>query len=151
MKYAHTDLSQHRSGALSHPSDHQAVERDTALVKIGTRGTDAAEAAALVARAGGRVVDAMGATMILEITDTPDTVTAFIERLRVFGLIAVTRTGPVVMPRGVSPPAKTARRPLADAPGDEHEDATGWSAYLMPAAATPFTAQADGASDDAAA
>ena len=150
MTHPFTPHSQHSSGAFSHPSDHQAVERDTALVKIGTRGTDAAEAAALVARAGGRVVDAMGATMILEITDTPEAVTAFIERLRVFGVIAVTRTGPVVMPRGVSPPAKTARR-FADAPADEHQDATGWSANLMPAAATPFTAQADGASDDAAA
>lgn len=150
MKHPHADHFQKRPDALSHPSDHAAVERDTALVKVQTRGTDAAEAAALAARAGGRVVDATGATMILEITDTPDMVAAFIDRLRVFGLIAVTRTGPVVMPRGASPPAKTAR-PFANAPGDEHQDATGWSAYLMPAAPTPFTAQADGASDDAAA
>ena len=150
MKHPHTASSQHRPDALSHPSDHEAVERDTALVKIQTRGTDAAEAAALAARAGGRVVDATGATMILEITDTPDLVAAFIERLRVFGLIDVTRSGPVVMPRGASPPAKAAR-PVSDAPGGERQDATGWSAYPMSAAPTPFTAQADGASDDAAA
>jgi len=126
------------------------VERETALVKIQTHGTDAAELAAMTARAGGRVLDATGSAVIIEITDTPDAVADFVDRVRVFGVLAVSRSGRVVMPRGASPTAKSSR-PRADAAPDERDDATGWSAYLMPAAPTPFNAQADGASDEAAA
>jgi len=135
---------------VSDPADQQTVERETALVKIQTRGADAAEVAALTARAGGRVLDATGSAMILEITDTPDAVAGFIDRVRGFGLLAVTRSGRVVMPRGASP-AEKAARPFSDAPGGERQDATGWSASLTPVPPTPFHSQADGASDDIAA
>jgi hypothetical protein len=128
----------------------RALERETALVKIQTRGTDAAEVARVTAQAGGRVVDATESAMILEITDTPRTVAAFIDRVRAFGLLAVKRSGRVVMPRGDSPVARIVH-PRADAEEREHQDATGWSEYLMPVAPTPFRSQADGASDDAAA
>lgn len=131
------------------PSDQHAVERETALVKIQTRGTDAAELVALTARAGGRVLDATESVIILEITDAPDAVAAFIDRVRAFGILGVTRSGRVVMARGAPP--ETPTRPDAAAPGFERQDATGWSAYLVPVAPTPFTSQADGASDDVAA
>jgi len=135
---------------VSDPSDPLAVERETALVKIQTRGAEAAEVAALTAHAGGRVLDATGSTMIVEMTAAPDSVAAFIDRMRTFGLLAVTRSGRVVMPRGTSPTAKTTRH-FSDAPGLERQDATGWSSYLMPATPTPVNSQADGASDDVAA
>lgn len=135
---------------VSDPADLQAVERETALVKIQTRGAEAAEVAAVTARAGGRVLDATGSTMIVEITDAPDIVAAFIDRVRAFGLLAVTRSGRVVMPRGTSPTGKAAPQ-LAEAPGLERQDATGWSAYLVPATPAPVNSQADGASDDVAA
>ena len=128
----------------------RALERETALVKIQTRGADAAEVARVTEQAGGRVLDASASAMILEITDTPRSVAEFIDRVRAFGLLAVTRSGRVVMPRGDSPIVRTVHR-RADAPALEHQDATGWSEYLLPVAPTPFHSQADGASDDAAA
>ena len=135
---------------VSDPADLQAIERETALVKIQTRGAEAPQVAAVNAPAGARVLDATGSTMIVEITDTPDNVAAFIDRARTFGVLAVTRSGRVVMPRGAPPTAKTTRQ-FSDAAGLERQDASGWSSYLMPATPTPFTSQADGASDDVAA
>jgi acetolactate synthase-1/3 small subunit len=103
-----------------------AVERETALVKVQPRDITAAELAALSAAAGARVVDGTESAMIFEITDTPDTVATFIDGLRGLGLVAVTRSGRVVMPRGAVP-------------------------LTVPTTPVPFTSQADGASDDVAA
>jgi hypothetical protein len=138
------------STAMPEDRHQRALERETALVKIQTRGTDAAEVARVTAETGGRVLDATESAMILEITNTPSTVAAFIDRMRAFGVLAVKRSGRVVMPRRDSPVARVVH-PRADAAELEHQDATGWSEYLMPVAPTPFHSQADGASDDAAA
>ena len=138
------------STATPEDRNPRALERETALVKIQTRGADAAEVARVTEQAGGRVLDATASAMILEITDTPRTVAGFIDRVRAFGLLAVTRSGRVVMPRGDLPVARTLHR-RADSAELEHQDATGWSDYLMPMAPTPFHSQADGTSDDAAA
>ena len=111
---------------LSETASHHAVERETALVKVQPRGVSAAELTTLSAAAGAHVVDANAAAMIFEITDTPDTVATFVNGMRELGLVAVTRTGRVVMPRGAVP-------------------------LTIPTTPVPFTSQADGASDDVAA
>ena len=108
------------STATPEDRNPRALERETALVKIQTRGADAAEVARVTEQAGGRVLDATASAMILEITDTPRTVAGFIDRVRAFGLLAVTRSGRVVMPRGDSPVARTLHR-RADSAELEHD------------------------------
>jgi hypothetical protein len=121
------------------------LERETALVKIQTRDA-AADVVALSARAGARVLDASRSAMIIEITDSPDAVDVFIDRVRHFGLLEVARSGRLTMPRD----AWRASPPIP-APTADRQRRTAWAAYLMPTTPVPFTAQADGASDDAAA
>jgi hypothetical protein len=125
-------------------SDRDAVERETALVRVHARGTDVAALVALSAQVGARVLDAVGSALIIEITDAPDRVSSFIDRLRPFGMLDLARSGPVVLPRS-APPA--ASRPAAPT-GRARPGASTWASYVMPAPPAPFTSQADGASDD---
>jgi acetolactate synthase I/III small subunit len=116
---------------VNEPSRQDAVVRETALVKVRTDGTTAAEVAALGARSGARVLDGTDSMMIVEITDAPDAVSEFIESVSEFGVLAVTRSGRVVMPRRVHTTAQ--------------------QSPSIPTPCVPYTSQADGASDDAAA
>jgi len=128
-------------------SERDAVERETALVRVRATGTDVAALVALSAQVGARVLDAIGSALIIEITDAPDRVSSFIDRLRPFEMLDLARSGPVVLP-STAPPA--ASRPAAPT-GRARQGASTWASYVMPAAPAPFTSQADGASDDAAA
>jgi acetolactate synthase-1/3 small subunit len=104
-------------------SDNTVV-RETALVKVTTAGPRRDELTALAARAGARVVDACPATMLLEITASPDEVTAFVARAGEHGRVELTRSGRIAMARG---------------------------ATTLAVPASPYFWQADGASDDVAA
>jgi acetolactate synthase-1/3 small subunit len=136
---------------VTETANQYSVERETALVKVQPRGIAAAELAALCAEAGARVVDESESAMIVEITDAPDLVDAFIDAMRGLGVVAVTRSGRMVMPRGdvsttlprVS--ASPAREPFAQ------QGTNNVGAWLVPTTPAPFTSQADGASDEAAA
>lgn len=128
-------------------AERNAVERETALVKVQARGADVAALVTLSARAGARVLDAIGSVIIIEITDEPDIVDSFLYRLRAFGILDLARSGPVVLPRATQAPSAT--RPGTEGPRAPHDGP--WSSYLLPIAPTPFTSQADGASDDVAA
>ena len=129
-------------------SDRHAVERETALIRVQAHGTDVPALVALSGQAGARVLDAIGSALIVEITDAPDRVSSFIDRIRAFGILDLARSGPVVLPRGTEN-GGTARATTSI--GRARPAPSTWASYLMPVAPTPFTSQADGASDDAAA
>lgn len=97
-----------------------AVQRETVLARIVAPGDRLAAVVTLALEDGARVVDVASDALILELTDTPERVEAFISRLRPAGIAELRRTGKLAMMRGD-----------ADA-GLE----------------TPFQSQADGAAGD---
>jgi acetolactate synthase I/III small subunit len=105
-------------------TNDRTVVRETALVKVVTPEGRRQELAALAAGAGARVLDACDATVLLEITDAPDEVSAFVARARECGAVELTRSGRIAMALGAT------------------------SLLAVPA---PYSWQADGATDDAAA
>ena len=96
-------------------SDARTVVRETALVKVVTPDARRDELQALARLAGARELDASEATMLLEITASPDEVSAFATRVRECGPVELTRSGQIVMTLGAAT--------LAD--GDFHWQADG--------------------------
>jgi acetolactate synthase I/III small subunit len=117
-------------------TNHSAVERETALLKIEARAADVAGVFALANASGARVVDVSGGAIVLEVTDAPRRVERFIEEIRPLGIREVMRTGRLAMTRGATPPRTG---------GASHRVATpraddAWEPL-------PFRAQADGITD----
>lgn len=75
------------------------VERETALLRVSAPALCAAALAALAHGAGARVVHADDTAAILEITDRPDQISAFVEDARALGAIEVARTGCIAIGR----------------------------------------------------
>jgi acetolactate synthase I/III small subunit len=105
-------------------TNDRTVVRETALVKVTAPEDRRADFLALAERAGARVIDACEHTVLLEITDGPDEVSAFVARARECGPVELTRSGRIAMVLG---------------------------ATTLPATPAPYFWQADGASDYAAA
>lgn len=76
------------------------VVRDVALVKVQAPAEAWVEIAQLAEFYRARIVDVGPETLILEVTGSADKVDSFIARLQRFGVVAVTRSGPLAMPRG---------------------------------------------------
>ena len=105
-------------------TNDRTVVRETALVKVTAADDRRAELLTHAERAGGRVIDASEATVLVEITAGPDEVTAFVARARECGPVELTRSGRIAMVLG---------------------------ATTLSAAPAPYFWQADGAYDHAAA
>lgn len=117
-------------------TNHSAVERETALLKIEARAVDVAGVIALASASGARVVDVSGGAIVLEVTDAPRRVQRFIDEIRPLGIREVMRTGRLAMTRGAtSPRTGGASHRVA---GPQAEEA--WEQL-------PFRAQADGITD----
>ena len=83
-------------------SDARTVVRETALVKVVTPDGRRDELHAMARLAGARELDASEATMLLEITASPDEVSAFATRVRECGPVELTRSGQIVMTLGAA-------------------------------------------------
>ena len=102
----------------------QAVQRETALAKITASPTRLAQLVDFVAASGGRVLDVGDDEIIVEITDTPERVEAFIALIRPEGLSELMRTGRLAMMRGRTPTRLEAPAHYRDqADGAPHEEA----------------------------
>lgn len=77
-----------------------AVQRETVLARIVAPGSRLAAVVTLALEDGARVLDVGGEAVILELTDTPERVEAFIGRLRPAGIAELRRTGTLAMTRG---------------------------------------------------
>jgi len=78
------------------------MEREMLLVKIRNDPERYDDLIALVESVRGKIVaDVAGSRMILELTGQADKLDDFLEQLKPFGMIEMTRTGPVGMRRGV--------------------------------------------------
>lgn len=87
---------------VRHVSETRTVVRETALVKVVTPEARRHEVQTIAARAGARELDASDATMLLEITASPDEVSAFASRVRECGPVELTRSGQIVMTLGAT-------------------------------------------------
>jgi len=78
-----------------------AVVRDMALIKIAVLADRRAEVLQLIEVFHARVVDICPATLIAEITGSPDKIDAFVEVLKPYGICEMVQTGRIAMTRGV--------------------------------------------------
>lgn len=88
---------------VMHCTDHsldEAVVREMALIKVGAKATERAEALQIIEHFAGKTVDLTEASMIVQITGASEKLDACIELLMKFGIIELVRTGKVLMARG---------------------------------------------------
>jgi acetolactate synthase-1/3 small subunit len=81
-------------------TDHPAVVRDLALIKVCTPGQSRSEVMQIVDTFRARVVDVGLESLMIEVTGSEDKVNGLVEVLRPFGIIEMVRTGRVAMVRG---------------------------------------------------
>lgn len=125
-----------------HDITHErTVEQETCLVKVTAPSPSLAELVSIADEAGARIVDVSAAVMILVLMDAPGRVTAFVERLRPFGVLELIRSGRIAMALGT---------PAAGGAGYSRRPETAHRAD-DPAPGHPYSWQADGASDTEAA
>jgi len=105
-------------------TNEHAVQRETALAKITASPSRLSQLVDFVAASGGRVLDVGDDEIIVEITDTPERVEAFIALIRPEGLCELMRTGRLAMMRGRTPTRLEAPAHYRDqADGAPHEEA----------------------------
>lgn len=79
------------------------VERDLMLIKVKTSSGEArSEVRQLVDIFRGKIVDVGAEEMMIEISGRENKIDAFIERMRVYGIIELVRTGRVALVRGAA-------------------------------------------------
>lgn len=76
------------------------IERELLLVKVRAEGAMRDEVKRLGDAFGGRIIDVTDKSYTIELTDTSDKLDAFIEALRVAGIIEVARSGVSGIARG---------------------------------------------------
>ena len=87
--------------AVQDVSSFDYVERDLMLIKVRCdNGIARTELREMVEIFRGRIVDVGAADMMIEISGRESKIEAFIERMRVFGIIELVRTGRIAMVRG---------------------------------------------------
>jgi acetolactate synthase-1/3 small subunit len=82
-------------------TDEPKLSRELALVKLAVTGPQRDQAVTDVERAGGHVVDADEAQMIVELAGEFERVERFLDALRPYRVLDVARSGPVAMSKGV--------------------------------------------------
>ena len=99
-----------------------AIQRETAMMKIIAPAARLSAIADEAIAAGARVLEIGEREVILEITDTPERVDAFIAAMRPSGIAELMRTGRLAMLRGRTPPAlETPLNYREQADGAPHE------------------------------
>lgn len=87
-------------------SSRDYVERDLLLMKVrATAGTSRSEIRELVDIFRGRIVDVGPEEIMVEMCGRENKVQAFIERMRPYGIVELSRTGRIAMVRSASGPA----------------------------------------------
>ncbi|MDR3206939.1 MAG: acetolactate synthase small subunit [Oscillospiraceae bacterium] len=77
-----------------------AILRELLLVKVAHDAQNKQDILAVANLFNARVADWSDRTLTLELTDQPDIVSAFIDRLRAFSIVEICRTGMTAIPRG---------------------------------------------------
>lgn len=80
-------------------TDEATVTRELIVARLALPEPRREAAVARIARAGGRVVDALNGHVIVEITAEPTQVESYLSLLRPYGLTEFARSGPVAMRR----------------------------------------------------
>jgi acetolactate synthase-1/3 small subunit len=88
-------------------SSQDYVERDLMLIKVAAPAGRRGEISELVDIFRGRVVDVAAGAVIIEISGQERKIEAFIEMMRPFGIIELSRTGRIAMVRGEKTPQTT--------------------------------------------
>lgn len=81
-------------------SGEEFVERDLMLMKVSTEGGKRSEILELVNIFRGQVVDVSAEHVMIEISGKESKIEAFIDTMRLFGIIEMVRTGRIAMLRG---------------------------------------------------
>lgn len=81
-------------------TEHPAVVRDLALIKVHTPGQIRSEVMQIVDTFRARIVDVGLESLMIEVTGSEDKVNGLVEVLRPFGITEMVRTGQVAMVRG---------------------------------------------------
>jgi acetolactate synthase-1/3 small subunit len=83
-----------------HP--HEAVERELILLKVKASSKTRSEAMQIVDIFRAKIVDVQADSLLVETTGTQRKVEAFLNLMGKFGILEMTRTGPVAMRRGAN-------------------------------------------------
>jgi acetolactate synthase I/III small subunit len=78
----------------------RTVERETVLVKVDAPPANRAGLIALTAGHGARVADVGTSSLVFELTESPNTIDAFLDLLRPLGIKEMIRSGRITMVRG---------------------------------------------------
>jgi acetolactate synthase-1/3 small subunit len=79
--------------------DGEYVDRELALVKVAVDSKSRAEVMQITDIFRAKIVDVQPKSVTIEITGSEDKVEKFIDLMRAFGIVDLTRTGKVAMPR----------------------------------------------------
>ncbi len=79
--------------------DGEYVDRELALVKVAVDSKSRAEVMQITDIFRAKIVDVQPKSVTIEITGSEDKVEKFIDLMRTFGIVDLTRTGKVAMPR----------------------------------------------------
>ena len=96
------------------------VDKELALVKVATSGSDRSLIVGLAQAFDGEVVDVSNDALIIELAASPYTIERFLSLAGDFGIVELTRTGLITMTRGN---VRGARTPVAAGrPGSNHKE-----------------------------
>lgn len=85
---------------VTHLDEHKTVYRELALFKIRIeKANDSMEINKIASAYGGKIHDARKESIMVELTATPDQISAFEELVRPFGIIELARTGMAALQR----------------------------------------------------
>jgi acetolactate synthase I/III small subunit len=80
-------------------SDGESIDRELVLVKVSIDSKSRSEVMQITDIFRAKIVDVQAATMTIEVTGDESKVEKFIELMKPFGVLDLTRTGKVAMPR----------------------------------------------------
>jgi acetolactate synthase-1/3 small subunit len=79
--------------------EHEYVDRELILLKVGVDSTTRAEVMQITDIFRAKIVDVQPKSLTIEITGDESKVEKFIDLMRTFGIIELTRTGKITLPR----------------------------------------------------
>lgn len=126
--------------AVHDVTHERTVEQETCLVKLTAASANLAAVVTVARESNARIVDMSAAVMILVLTDAPECVAVFVERVRPFGILELIRSGRIAMALGASPAGIAGRVTRPETVQRTSDRGPG-----------PYQWQADGASDSEAA
>jgi len=79
--------------------DAEYIDRELVLVKVGVDSNTRAEVMQITDIFRAKIVDVQPASLTIEITGNESKVEKFLELMKTFGILELTRTGKVALPR----------------------------------------------------